>query len=217
MQCDELRPQCKKCLLYGVDCNYGSSGNSLQLSVQGSFQLESISVVLDNSGLEFSGVNCAVKKSGGRGLSGAKRNKGSYTADLADHTQKQSSQTPTSMDMQYYPSLQQGNYLTESLTSKFLFTPFFFISMNSTMATMIDDSLQLNLSTADMQPSSASSWTSLASYWHFSEAHLEILARFRDRTALTIGIKTMAPAYRDLLCHLALKVRALLQLQHSSC
>jgi hypothetical protein len=61
MQCDELRPQCKKCLLYGVDCNYGSSGNSLQLSVQGSFQLESISVVLDNSGLEFSGVNCAVK------------------------------------------------------------------------------------------------------------------------------------------------------------
>jgi hypothetical protein len=75
------------------------------------------------------------------------------------------------------------------------------------MATLIDDSLQLGVSDTHVQPEAESAWVSPASYWHFSEAHLEILARFRDRTALTIGDKSLAPAYRDLLCQLAMTVR----------
>jgi hypothetical protein len=216
VQCDELRPQCKKCLLYGVDCNYGGSEHSLQLSAQGSFQVEFVPSAPDERVPKFGREDCGVKKLGGRGLSTAKGNEGRYTTDLADYTQETAPQMTTNWEMLNRPSSQQGKHLTESLTNKFLFMPFSFISMNSTMATMIDESLQLNLSTADMQPTSQSSWMSPLSYWHFSEAHLEVLARFRDRTALTIGIKTMAPEYRDLLCDLALKVCTLPDLRHSS-
>lgn len=106
-----------------------------------------------------------------------------------------------------YPFSDSGAVLGTTSPPRFLLTPFSLVSINSTMVSMIDDSLQLNLSAADMQPCSESASASSVSFWHFSEAHLEILDRFRHRTALTIGMKRMASAYRDLLCSLALQVR----------
>jgi hypothetical protein len=106
-----------------------------------------------------------------------------------------------------YPFSDSGAFVGTTSPPKFLLTPFSLVSINSTMVTMIDDSLQLNLSATDMQPCSESISASSVSFWHFSEAHLEILDRFRHRTALTIGMKRMASAYRDLLCSLALQVR----------
>ena len=39
-QCDELRPRCKKCKAYGVECDYDRSDVDLQLSARGSFQVD---------------------------------------------------------------------------------------------------------------------------------------------------------------------------------
>jgi hypothetical protein len=76
--------------------------------------------------------------------------------------------------------------------------------MTASLSTTIRNSLEMSV--ADMQPISDSAWTSPVSFWHFSESHLEILARFRDRTALTIGDKSLSAPYRDILCHLAMQV-----------
>jgi hypothetical protein len=193
-------------LLYGVDCNYGGSGNSLQLSAQGSFQVDFVPVAPEVRVLDFGDEDWSVKKLGRSGLSVGKTNKRQCAVDLVQNTQETASPATTIIETSNCPSSPQDEHLMASLTTEFLLTPLSFISMNSTMATMIDDSLQLNLSAANMQPSSENVWTSPVSYWHFSEAHFEILTRFRDRTALTIGMKTTAPVYRDLLCHLALSV-----------
>jgi hypothetical protein len=72
------------------------------------------------------------------------------------------------------------------------------------MAATIGKSLEM--SATDRQPGSDRAWTSPASFWVFSEAHLEILARFRDRTALTIGDQSLSVPYRDVLCQLAMTV-----------
>ncbi|KAF2703130.1 hypothetical protein K504DRAFT_508307 [Pleomassaria siparia CBS 279.74] len=40
VKCDEKRPQCQKCVSYGVSCNYDGKKASLHLSAQGSFQVE---------------------------------------------------------------------------------------------------------------------------------------------------------------------------------
>lgn len=81
------------------------------------------------------------------------------------------------------------------------------ISMNATIAGMINNSLQSGFLNPDAQPSSgAASWSSTP-FWHFSESHLEIVARFHSRTAMTIGNKQLAPAYRDITCQLAFTVR----------
>ncbi|KAF2269154.1 hypothetical protein CC78DRAFT_540201 [Lojkania enalia] len=40
VKCDEARPQCKKCLAYGVSCNYDGKQASLDLSAQGAFQVD---------------------------------------------------------------------------------------------------------------------------------------------------------------------------------
>jgi hypothetical protein len=85
-----------------------------------------------------------------------------------------------------------------------LLTPFSPVSMTASLSTTIRNSLEMSV--ADMQPISDSAWTSPVSFWHFSESHLEILARFRDRTALTIGDKSLSAPYRDILCHLAMQV-----------
>ncbi|KAF2108396.1 hypothetical protein BDV96DRAFT_636934 [Lophiotrema nucula] len=40
VKCDEGRPQCSKCVAYGVSCNYDTKTASLDLSAQGSFQVD---------------------------------------------------------------------------------------------------------------------------------------------------------------------------------
>ncbi|KAF2796585.1 hypothetical protein K505DRAFT_237379 [Melanomma pulvis-pyrius CBS 109.77] len=40
VKCDETRPRCQKCLSYGVSCNYNGKESSLELSAQGSFQVD---------------------------------------------------------------------------------------------------------------------------------------------------------------------------------
>jgi hypothetical protein len=87
-----------------------------------------------------------------------------------------------------------------------LLTPFSPVSVSAYLSASIRNSLEM--SSTDMQPTSDSTWASSVSFWHFSEAHLEILARFRDRTALTIGDKSLSAPYRDILCHLAMQVRS---------
>jgi hypothetical protein len=39
-QCDEGKPKCKKCVLYGVSCDFDGSKPSLDLSAEGAFQIE---------------------------------------------------------------------------------------------------------------------------------------------------------------------------------
>ncbi|KAF2640041.1 hypothetical protein P280DRAFT_469762 [Massarina eburnea CBS 473.64] len=40
VKCDETRPRCRKCLAYGVSCDYDGSKPSLDLAAQGSFQVD---------------------------------------------------------------------------------------------------------------------------------------------------------------------------------
>jgi len=70
------------------------------------------------------------------------------------------------------------------------------ISMSSSLAAIIDNSLQSN--TLDLH------WTHKP--WQFNKSQLHIISRFRERTALTIGNPKMAPLYRDLVCELACEV-----------
>jgi hypothetical protein len=78
-------------------------------------------------------------------------------------------------------------------------TPLSPISLHASMATMVDSSMQLGFSGVGLMGSAVP-------YWHFTESHLEVMARFQARTSLTIGIKQLAPAYRDCVCQLALTV-----------
>ena len=71
------------------------------------------------------------------------------------------------------------------------------ISIKSSLATMIDESLWLNM------PRPV--WIDRTS--HFESSQLGIISRFRERTSLTIGNSQMAPLYRDMVCQLACKVR----------
>ncbi|KAF2625099.1 hypothetical protein BU25DRAFT_450198 [Macroventuria anomochaeta] len=69
------------------------------------------------------------------------------------------------------------------------------ISINSSLTTVIDDSLRFNTSNPN--------WINKS--WHFTNKRLVILSRFRERTSVTIGNPQMAPLYRDLICQLACK------------
>jgi len=78
-------------------------------------------------------------------------------------------------------------------------TPLSPVSLHASMATMIDSSMQLGFSGDGLMGSTVP-------YWHFTESHLEVMARFQARTSLTIGVKQLAPAYRDCVCQLAFTV-----------
>jgi hypothetical protein len=193
-ECDELRPQCRKCLLYGVDCSYGGTEKSLQLSAQGSFQVDLAPSTPTEMLIDFGAV--APPSSDIQQLS--QSTLGSSML-LLSTTQAIIRAGTDAFECSSATWTSRFRTPPESLPT--LFNP---ISMVSTMTTMIDESL--HVSSADMQPRSESTWFPPTSYWHFSDAHLEILARFRDRTALTIGQKDIAPSYRDLLCKLAMTV-----------
>ena len=87
------------------------------------------------------------------------------------------------------------------------------ISMNSTIAVMIDDSLQSGLSSPESHPCLGTASWSPTPFWHFTESHLDIMARFQNRTAMTVGNKQVAPAYRDIVCKLAFTVGVFLPIQ----
>ena len=69
-------------------------------------------------------------------------------------------------------------------------------SCNTSLATLINDSLRAN--------TPESTW--LNESRHFTPNQLQLVSRFRERTSLTIGNPQMAPLYRDLVCQLACRV-----------
>lgn len=192
LQCDEIRPQCKKCLLFGVECNYGGTTKTLQLAGQGAFQLEFAPVPPTEHVIDFSDAAPALEQSD--------------MSTAAQRPERHPDQAYGAVASTISPSY--SNTATVAATQPWSHpsTPYTPVSTTSTIASMIDNSLQLDFSASDMLPTTGSAFIAPVSFWHFSEAHLEILARFRDRTALSIGDKTLAPAYRDVLCQLAMTV-----------
>ncbi|XPS97037.1 hypothetical protein M3J09_006280 [Ascochyta lentis] len=69
------------------------------------------------------------------------------------------------------------------------------VSIRSSLATIVDDSLNSNTRNLG--------W--LSGSRRFSTDQLKIVSRFRNRTSVTIGNPQMAPVYRDLVCQLACK------------
>jgi hypothetical protein len=89
------------------------------------------------------------------------------------------------------PSTVPPNYLMSSN----LGTPRSAVSINSTMASMIEDSLRSGYSDSDVCSGTGTTSRSASSSWKFSETHLEILTRFQSRTSLTVGGMNRSPAY----------------------
>lgn len=183
VQCDELRPRCRKCLLFGVECDYGGGTKTLQLAGQEAFQLDFAPVSSAEQVIDFSTAPPV-----------SKNQNVEPTQDIGTIS---SIINPSSFNRPSGAASQPWSHRS---------TPYTPVSMTSTIVTMIDNSMQLDFSASDMLPTTGSAFISPVSFWHFSEAHLEILARFRDRTALSIGDKSLAPAYRDVLCQLAMTV-----------
>lgn len=75
------------------------------------------------------------------------------------------------------------------------------MSNHSSLAAVVDESLRFNISDKKC----------MNIPWHFTENHLHIIARFRERTALTIGNNKMVPLYRDMVYELACKVCGIFQ------
>jgi hypothetical protein len=188
--------------MYGVVCNYGGSETTLQLSVHGTFERDIARLASTEQVIDFSATTPHTSDTP----------ECSHLVHKVPESNKllcKSSGAATRSDGLSTFNYSLSSPTTVSATQSWpatLPTPFTPVSMTATMATLIDDSLQLDKPVPNMQPRSESGWNSPVSYWHFSEKHLEILARFRDRTALTIGDKSLAPAYRDLLCQLAMTV-----------
>jgi hypothetical protein len=167
--------------MYGVECNYNGLEDLLQISGQGSFAVDGKPAALSDRMGDFDG-----------GL--PQRNDHHAENDMFGLS-----------SLAYSPSDHTRDHRS-LMGTDFLLSPLSSISMSSTMAAMIDDSLQVDLSAVHHQ-SELMTYNPPTPFWHFSASHLEILSRFRDRTALTIGDKRIAPAYRDCICHLALSVR----------
>lgn len=165
-QCDEAHPSCRKCKLYGVSCDYTGSKSSLDLSAQGSFQVDFTPSDSSNDSV----------------------------------TSQKRIDTPNSPP--YYGAVADlASWNEKSIQA---LSP---ISLNTTMATMINDSLQANLDSEAILPNTGlGSWSAIP-FWSFGESHLEIMARFHGRTSLTIGNKDMAYVYREIICKLSFSVR----------
>ncbi|KAH7080764.1 hypothetical protein FB567DRAFT_531697 [Paraphoma chrysanthemicola] len=190
VKCGEERPHCKMCKSYGVECNYSGTDTALRIPSQGSFQIELTPTFISEDVLDFditrahdwtcNGQNQAVSRAiSGTGLPSPPIEKSlSYTRP-------------------YQHATLLNNRHDHTNSAKFTTSPISRVSINSTITTMIDNSIQLSMNAESMQGSTTP-------FWHFTSHHLEIVARFRNRTALTIGDKSMAPAYRDCICSLAM-------------
>jgi hypothetical protein len=188
--------------MYGVICNYGGSETTLQLSVQRTFEKDVARLPSTEQVIDFGATTPHTWDT-------PECNHSVHEVPESDTLHIKCSEAAT-IGEGLFTSTRSHSGATTALAPQSwnapLPTPFTPVSMTATMATLIDNSFQLEVSVAVTQPRSESAWSSPGSYWHFSENHLEILARFRDRTALTIGDKSLAPAYRDLLCQLAMTV-----------
>lgn len=75
-------------------------------------------------------------------------------------------------------------------------SPLDHISLNASLATMINDSLCFGtLESGGMEKP-----------WKFTSNQLEVVSRFRERTSLTLGDPQTTLLYRDLICQLACRV-----------
>jgi hypothetical protein len=201
-KCDELRPHCKRCKLYGVACNYGKPDASLQLSNQGSFQVDITSPASQEQVIDFNTpeqdslepYQIASSQRPAIDLARSSANPGSGSMETSTKANSADLSAASQPEQRMNPSM----------------TPLSPLSLHASMATMIDSSVQLGFSGQGLMGSAAP-------YWHFSESHLEILTRFQARTSLTIGIKQLAPAYRDCVCQLAFTVSLRKHLTLSSC
>lgn len=174
MQCDEVKPLCKKCQAYGVECNYSDAGAALRVSSQGTFTVDFEAIKMK----EVEEIDVSVPASNIR--------TGETLVAVADSDRS----APRSSPIGSISSLQRP------------------VSLTSTMATLIDDSIQYGHSIAGPGsiPTAGAPWDSSKTFWHFQDAHYEILFRFHNRTALTIADKRIAPGYRDCLSRLAVSV-----------
>jgi hypothetical protein len=171
-------------LLYGVECNYDRGEANLQLSAEGSFQVDfgpsaPAGQVIDFQSSSYKTLHDA-QMSGGALICGNE-------ADTHDWS---NSTLPGTLFCQ----------------ASFLI-PFPPISVNATMTSMIDEAMQFSFAETDMRTQYGAACGPSVPSWHFSNAHLEILARFRERTGWTIGGKAADSACRHMLCHLAMTVR----------
>lgn len=188
---------------YGVSCSYDTNGDSLHLSAPGSFQVDLAPLAPSEQVMDFSAP--AVQ---GQSCIDYRPSRGLYTAftNPAALRSSQVTSTASRVNGANQPSdaraKQYAGFVTISRTGLgvSLPTP---VSNLSTTVSMINDSMQLNLLGTDMQFGGADALRSEVPLYHFTAAHYEILDRFRSRTALTIGVKSMAPLYRDCVCKLA--------------
>lgn len=142
-----------------MSCDFGTSQATLEVAAQGTLQLQFAPLSSKEHVLDFANL--------------APRDGRRYEAD----------------DTLLYEDDAQHDYELSTSVVDFwkdagvsIISP---ISFNSTLAAMIDHSLQSASSSLEYV-SDSTSWTS-GSSWHFSESHLEIMERFQDRTATTIG------------------------------
>lgn len=203
-------------MAYGVSCNYGNLGDALQLFAPGSFQVDLKSLAPAEEVMDFSAPAVGEERCTDTSpIPPSYKQHIATTNTTGSHFSASTSTARKAHDKDSSSGLRakQNATLASMSRSNFGMTLFTPVSANSTTAAMINDSMQLNLSALDMHFGSADVSRSAAPLYHFSEAHYEIMARFRSRTALTIGIKSTAPSYRDIVCQLATTVCSLYALE----
>ncbi|KAF2687672.1 hypothetical protein K458DRAFT_428515 [Lentithecium fluviatile CBS 122367] len=170
VKCDETRPRCSKCLAYGVSCSYDGSAPALDLSAQGSFQVD---------------LSPSASKPPPTGSS------------IPTPSQ---SQSPPNPDEEFERTTPQS----EIQRPTFPHSPVSPVSLNRSMAGMIDASLHAKRMTVGVGAAMAGSpfmgkvvGAGPGSSWTFTEADLETVTRFQERTVLTIGNRETSPTYRD--------------------
>jgi hypothetical protein len=167
LKCDETHPSCTKCNLYGVTCDYAGSKPSLNIAAQGSFQVDLTSSVPRQHTISFdTGIRSRA------------------------HV----------IDSFFEPVLGSEDLITitkpfTTTTNNTLGTPWSPLSINAAITATMNHALRLGSSSLDLHSVTGSSSSSFTSSWEFSEAHLDILARFQTRTALTIGGKCLPMMY----------------------
>lgn len=155
-KCDESRPRCRKCDGYRVSCDFGSSSATLELVAQGSFHVQLEPTVSISHGAKYSST--LPQNDVGYGPTGLPNLERSVPLG---------------------PNLSTAHSDPGAIYGPTTIFPLARVSMNSTIAGMIDHSLQSGQSDRKYA-------RLLNTAWRFSVAHLEIMEGFHSRTSLTI-------------------------------
>tara|TARA_R110002003_G_scaffold2027_5_gene23886 strand:+ start:12594 stop:13211 length:618 start_codon:yes stop_codon:yes gene_type:complete len=182
-----------------VDCSYGGADAALRIPAQGSFQIDLAPVNRVEHVIEF-GATASQDSTSGEPDQVVSRVNSRNGLPSPPKDEITSSTQRNHHDPARHAHLARNTVAKSTYPSTSNGSPISPVSINSTITAMIDDSIQLSMTPDSIQGPTVP-------FWHFSSHHLDILARFRDRTALTIGDKKMAPAYRDCICQLAMTVR----------